>query len=55
MLLAAFAQRRPTRDLDVHAQQLESDVDTIRDLIVDVTALDLDDGLAYDMSGATAR
>jgi hypothetical protein len=55
MLLAAFAQRRPTRDLDVHAQQLESDIDTVRDLIVDVAALDLDDGLAYDTSGATAR
>jgi hypothetical protein len=55
MLLAAFAQRRPTRDLDVHAKQLESDIDTIRDLIVDIAALDLDDGLAYDTSGATAR
>lgn len=35
MLLAAFAQRRPTRDLDVHAQQLAGDVDTVRDLIAD--------------------
>jgi predicted nucleotidyltransferase component of viral defense system len=55
MLLAAFAQRRPTRDLDLHAQQLESDVDTVRDLIADVAALDLDDGLDFDTSGATAQ
>ena len=55
MLLAAFAQRRPTRDLDVHAQSLESDVDTVRDLIADIAALDLDDGLDFDTSGATAQ
>lgn len=55
MLLAAFAQRRPTRDLDLHAQQLESDVDTVRDLIAEVAALDLDDGLDFDTSGATAQ
>ncbi len=55
MLLAAFAQRRPTRDLDLHAQQLESDVDAVRDLIAEVAALDLDDGLDFDTSGATTQ
>ena len=55
MLLAAFAQRRPTRDLDLHAQRLESDVDTVRELIADIATLDLDDGLDFDTSGATAQ
>ena len=55
MLLAAFAQRRPTRDLDVHAQQLDGDVDTVRDLIAGVAALDVDDGLDFDTSGAAAQ
>lgn len=55
MLLAAFAQRRPTRDLDVHAQQLDGDVDTVRDLIAGVAALDVDDGRDFDTSGAAAQ
>ncbi len=55
MLLAAFAQRRPTRDLDVHAQRVDSDVDTVRELIVTIAALDADDGLDFDTSGATAQ
>ena len=55
MLLTAFAQRRPTRDLDVHAQQLDGDVDTVRDLIAGVAALEVDDGLDFDASGAAAQ
>ena len=55
MLLAAFAQRRPTRDLDVHAQQLVGDVDTIRELIISFAAIAMDDGLDFDTSGATAQ
>lgn len=51
MLLAAFEQRRPTRDLDVHARQLADDVDTVCDLIVGIAALDVDDGLEFDTSG----
>lgn len=55
MLLTAFAQRRPTRDLDVHAQQLDGDVDTVRDRIAGVAALEVDDGLDFDASGAAAQ
>ena len=53
MLLAAFGQRRPTRDLDMHAEQLVGDVDTFRQLIVDIAAVALDDGLIFDAHGAS--
>lgn len=55
MLLAAFGQRRPTRDLDVQAQQLPNDLETVRRLIVEIAEVDLDDGLRLDAAGATAQ
>lgn len=55
MLLAAFGQRRPTRDLDVHAQQLSGDVEAVRDLIAEIAAVAIDDGLEFDAEGATAQ
>jgi hypothetical protein len=55
MLLAAFGHRRPTRDLDVHAQQLAGDVGTVRDLVADIAAVPIEDGLQFDAAGATAQ
>lgn len=55
MLLAAFAQRRPTRDLDFHAYALARDGDTVRNLIVDIAAISLKDGLIFDTANATAQ
>lgn len=55
MLLAAFDQRRPTRDLDMHAGQLAGDVDTIRQVVVDIAEVPLDDGLAFVAGSATAQ
>jgi hypothetical protein len=55
MLLAAFDQRRPTGDLDMHAGQLAGDVDTIRQVVVDIAEVALDDGLAFDAGSATAQ
>ena len=55
MLLAAFDQRRPTRDLDMHAEQLTDDLDVIRDLIVDIAGVPLDDGLVFDLGSVTAE
>jgi len=50
MLPAASAQRRPTRDLDVHAQQRAGDVDTVRDLIANIAVIGLGDGLDFGTS-----
>jgi len=47
MLLAAFDQRHPTRDLDMHAGQVAGDVDTIRQVVVDLAEVSLDDGLVF--------
>jgi hypothetical protein len=55
MLLAAFGQRRPTRDLDVHARQPPGDVDTVRELVADIAAIPIEDGLQFDAAGATAQ
>lgn len=55
MLLAAFDQRRPTRDLDVQARQLPNDIEVVRQLIVEIAEIDLDDGLRLDTAGATAQ
>lgn len=55
MLLAAFDQRRPTRDLDMHAGQLAADLDTIRGLIVDIARVPVDDGLVFDLDSVTAE
>jgi len=55
MLLAAFGQRRPTRDLDVHALDLAGDLDPIRQLVADIAAVPIEDGLEFDAAGATAQ
>jgi hypothetical protein len=55
MLLAAFGQRRPTRDLDVHAQELANDAQTVRRLIADVAGTEVADGLRFDVAATTAE
>ncbi len=55
MLLAVFDQRRPTRDLDMHAEQLANDLDVIRDLAIEVARVPLDDGLVFDLDSVTAE
>lgn len=55
MLLAVFGQRRPTRDLDVHADTPPADTGTVRDAIAEVAAVSLDDGLRFDTDDVTAE
>lgn len=55
MLLAAFDTRRPTRDVDLQARQLDNDVDAVRQTIVAIAAIEIADGLAYDTGSATAQ
>jgi len=54
VLLAAFGERRPTRDIDLQAQALDNDVDNVRTVICEVANLRFDDGVAFDVDGATA-
>ena len=55
MLLAAFDTRRPTRDIDLQAQQLANDADAVRDMVVAIAGVDLDDGLDYDLDNAVGH
>ena len=59
VLLAAFGERRPTRDVDVQAQAFDNDAGNVRTVICEVANLRLDDGVAFDgvafdVDGATA-
>ena len=54
VLLAAFGERRPTRDIDLQAQVLDNDVDTVRSIVCEIAARPLDDGVLFDIEGATA-
>jgi hypothetical protein len=48
VLLAAFDDRRPTRDIDFQARQLTNDADTLGRVISEIAALPVDDGLVFD-------
>jgi hypothetical protein len=55
VLLAVFGERRPTRDIDLQAQDLDNDPGAIRAAIVEIAAVGLDDGVIFDVETATAE
>jgi hypothetical protein len=55
VLLAAFNTRRATRDVDLQADALSNDADTVRLLIGSIASVQIDDGLAFDADGAIAE
>ena len=55
VLLAAFDERRPTRDIDLQAQALGNDTETIRAATCEIAAIALDDGVTFDVDTATAE
>jgi len=54
VLMAAFAQRRPTRDVDLAARALSGEVNDVLTLIREIVAIPVDDGLVFDPSLAAA-
>ncbi len=54
-LLAAFGERRPTRDVDLQTQALDNDADNLRTVICEVAARHLDDGVVFDVEDVTAE
>lgn len=54
VLLAAFDERRPTRDVDLQAQALDNDMDVVRSAVCEIAGADLDDGIVFDVHSATA-
>jgi predicted nucleotidyltransferase component of viral defense system len=55
VLLAAFDERRPTRDIDLQAQALENDTETTLAATCEIAAIALDDGVIFDTETATAE
>lgn len=55
MLLAALDQRRPTRDVDLLATPSPVDVDTITEFVREIVALDVDDGVTFELDRMTIQ
>jgi len=54
VLLAAFAARRPTKDIDLQATRLTGDPEEVAERIRVIAALDVTDGLVFDPASAAA-
>ena len=48
-LLAAYQLRRPTQDIDVQAQQLSGDVETIQRMVEQVCTVEVEDGVTFQL------
>lgn len=55
VLLAAFDERRPTRDIDLQAQVVENDIEAIRATACEIAAITLEEGVIFDVESATAE
>ena len=55
VLLAAYAARRPTRDIDVAAIAQANEPGEVREMVVEIASIDVDDGLVFDVASATAE
>jgi predicted nucleotidyltransferase component of viral defense system len=55
MLLAAFDERRPTRDVDLLARGTHNDIDVVAALIREVLDVKVDDGVSFDTARLDAR
>jgi Nucleotidyl transferase AbiEii toxin, Type IV TA system len=59
VLLAAYALRRPTADIDFAAKNRSNEVEEVRALVTEITQIELsgddDDGLVFDVSAITAE
>lgn len=55
VLLAAFDERRLTRDVDLAGLQLDNAIETVTEAIVEIASIEIDDGLAIATDQATAE
>lgn len=55
VLLAAWGDRRPTKDVDLQARQLANDLESTLAIIREVAALPADDGVVFGIAEATAE
>lgn len=52
--MAAFAARRPTKDIDLQATGLSNDADDVAGRLREIAAIELSDGVAFDADSITA-
>ncbi|MGS2616339.1 nucleotidyl transferase AbiEii/AbiGii toxin family protein [Micromonospora sp. LZ34] len=55
VLLAAYAARRPTRDVDLQGRWMSNDVDQVLDIVRSIARQEIDDGLIFDTDNAAAE
>jgi hypothetical protein len=55
ILLAALGERRPTRDVDLQAQDLDNDAEEVGSAVCDIARVELDDGIIFDVDAASAE
>ncbi|MGH7919810.1 MAG: nucleotidyl transferase AbiEii/AbiGii toxin family protein, partial [Candidatus Dormibacteraceae bacterium] len=55
VLLSAFGERRPTRDVDLQAQDLDNEAGNLRAIVCEIASLKLDDGVVFDVERAVAE
>ncbi|MBM9434117.1 nucleotidyl transferase AbiEii/AbiGii toxin family protein [Flaviflexus equikiangi] len=54
VLLAAFAARRPTKDIDLQATGSSHDADDVAGRLREIAAVELSDGVVFDLDSVTA-
>ena len=55
VLLAAFALRRPTKDIDLEATRIVNDVQDVARRVREIAAIVLDDGIVFDLDSIRAE
>jgi hypothetical protein len=55
VLLAAYDARRPTRDIDLSGRAIANETRAIREVVAEVLAAEVDDGLAFDRRAVAAE
>lgn len=54
VLLAAFAARRPTKDIDLQATGFTNDIEDVADRVRAIAGIELHDGVVFDRASVTA-
>ncbi|MCH7670125.1 MAG: nucleotidyl transferase AbiEii/AbiGii toxin family protein [Acidobacteria bacterium] len=47
MLISTFAERRPTRDIDLQALRIRNDTESLKEVAVQVASIDHEDGIEF--------
>lgn len=55
MLLSAFDTRRATRDVDLQAEAIDNDAQSVRSIVCHIARIDVDDGIEFDTVQATVE